>query len=97
MPKIYVADGYSAVQNYPSTYFLKDASFVRLKSAQLGYTFPTALLNKISIKSLRVFVAADNVFTISKYPGLDPERVGDGTYVTYPQNRTITFGASVKL
>jgi len=97
MPKIYVADGYAAVQNYPSTYFLKDASFVRLKSLQLGYNFALVALKKVSIKSLRVFVAADNVFTISKYPGLDPERVGDGTYVTYPQNRTITFGASIKL
>ncbi|WP_176851907.1 TonB-dependent receptor [Mucilaginibacter sp. OK268] len=97
MPKIYVADGYAPVQNYPSTYFLKDASFIRLKSLQLGYSFPISMLNRISVKSLRIFVAADNVFTISKYPGLDPERVGDGNYVTYPQNRTITFGASIKL
>ena len=97
MPKIYVADGYAPVQNYPSTYFLKDASFFRLKGMQLGYSFATHLLSKATIKSLRLYIAADNVFTISKFPGLDPERVGDGNYTTYPQNRTVTFGASIQL
>lgn len=97
MPKIYVADGYAPVQNYPSTYFLKDATFFRLKSMQIGYSLATHLLSKVTIRSLRFYVAADNVFTISKFPGLDPERVGDGNYTTYPQNRTITLGASIQL
>jgi len=97
MPKIYVADGYAPVQNYPSTYFLKNASFLRLKGLQLGYSFATHLLSKATIRSFRLYVAADNVFTISKFPGLDPERVGDGNYTTYPQNRTVTFGASIQL
>lgn len=97
MPKIYVADGYAPVQNYPSTYFLKDASFLRLKNIQLGYTLPAKLIGRAGLKSLRVYFSADNVFTASKYPGLDPERTGDGTYVTYPQVRTFTFGAMVQL
>jgi TonB-linked SusC/RagA family outer membrane protein len=97
MPKIYVADGYAPVQNYVSTYFLKDASFFRLKNLQIGYSLPVRLINRATIKSLRIYIAADNVFIISKYPGLDPERVGDGNYTTYPQNRTITFGASIQL
>ncbi|WP_341841696.1 TonB-dependent receptor [Chitinophaga caseinilytica] len=96
MPKIYMADGYAPVQGYPSTYFLKDASFLRLKNLQLGYTLPARLTDKAAMKSLRVYFAADNVFTISDYPGLDPERAGDGLYVTYPQIRTFTFGASVQ-
>ena len=96
MPKIYLADGYPAVQNYQSTYFLKDASFFRLKNLQLGYNVPNKILNKLTIQALRVYLAADNVFTVSKYPGLDPERVGDGTYVNYPQNRTFTFGAKIQ-
>jgi hypothetical protein len=96
MPKIYSADGYAPVQNYASTYFLKDASFMRLKNIQLGYTLPVNIVGKIGARSLRVYFAADNVFTISKYPGLDPERVGDGNYVTYPQVRTLTFGATVQ-
>jgi len=96
MPKIYVADGYQPVQNYASTYFLKDASFLRLRNVQLGYTLPPASIARIGMKSLRVYFTADNVFTISKFPGLDPERVGDGNYVTYPQTRTFTFGALVQ-
>lgn len=96
MPKIYLADGYPPVQNYNSTYFLKDASFMRLKSIQLGYTLPVNIISKAGMKSLRFYFAADNVFTASKYPGLDPERTGDGRYVTYPQIRTFTFGGTVQ-
>ena len=96
MPKIYSADGYAPVQNYASTYYLKDASFMRLKNIQLGYTIPTSILTKAGARSLRVYFAADNVFTASKYPGLDPERIGSGLYVTYPQVRTFTFGATVQ-
>ncbi|WP_161596678.1 TonB-dependent receptor [Chitinophaga vietnamensis] len=96
MPKIYVADGYQPIQNYPSTYFLKDASFLRLRNVQIGYNLPQRLISRASMKSLRVYFAADNVFTISKYPGLDPERIGDGRYVTYPQIKTYTFGVNVQ-
>jgi len=84
------------VQNYASTYFLKDASFLRLKNIQLGYTLPVETIRRAGLKSLRVYFTADNVFTASKFPGLDPERTSvSGSYVSYPQNRTFTFGASV--
>ena len=97
MPKIYVADSYPAVQNYASTYFLKDASFLRLKNIQLGYTFPASLAKQVGMKMARIYFTADNVFTASKFPGLDPERTSaSGTYLSYPQNRTFTFGASVQ-
>jgi TonB-linked SusC/RagA family outer membrane protein len=96
MPKIYLADGYPAVQNYPSTYFLKDASYIRLKNVQIGYTIPVRIINMLKIQSVRIYCAADNVFTISKFPGLDPERTGDGTYVNYPQNKTFTIGATIQ-
>lgn len=97
MPKIYVADSYPAVQNYASTYFLKDATYIRLKNIQLGYTLPVQLIRKAGMKSLRVYFTADNVFTASKFPGLDPERTNvSGNYLSYPQNRTFTFGASVQ-
>lgn len=96
MPKIYVADGYAGVQNYASTYFLKNASFLRLKNIQLGYTLPVNTISKAGARSLRIYFAADNVFTASKFPGIDPERTSDGNYVTYPQLRTFTFGATVQ-
>jgi TonB-linked SusC/RagA family outer membrane protein len=97
MPKIYVADSYAPVQNYASTYFLKDASFLRLRGVQLGYTVPLKIISKIGAKSLRIYAVGDNLFMFSKYPGLDPERVSvSGTYVTYPQIKTVTFGASIQ-
>ncbi|MGN6495321.1 MAG: TonB-dependent receptor [Agriterribacter sp.] len=97
MPKIYVADGYAPIQNYASTYFLKDASFMRLRAIQLGYSFAPNIINKVGAKSLRIYFVGDNVFTISKFPGLDPERTSSsGTYVTFPQIKTFTFGASVQ-
>ncbi|KAA6438315.1 TonB-dependent receptor [Dyadobacter flavalbus] len=96
MPKIYVADGYAPVQNYNSTYFLKDASFVRLKNVQIGYSVPKSLLDKIKINTVRLYVSADNVLTASKFPGLDPERVNSGNYLAYPQNRTFTFGINAQ-
>jgi hypothetical protein len=96
MPKIYVADGYAPVQNYTSTYFLKNASFMRIKNIQAGFTLPTTLISKAGMKSARIYFAGDNLFTASKFPGLDPERTSDGNYVTYPQLRTFTFGATVQ-
>jgi TonB-linked SusC/RagA family outer membrane protein len=96
MPRIYVADGYAPVQNYPSTYFLKNASFLRIKSMQFGYRLPSVIAGKVGLRSLRIYVAADNLITITGYPGLDPERYGDGRYVTYPQNRNLTLGATIQ-
>jgi TonB-linked SusC/RagA family outer membrane protein len=95
MPKIYDADSYPAVQNYASTYFLKDASFMRIKNIEVGYTLPLSFFKKVSVKSVRFYFDGDNLFTFSKYPGLDPERVGNGNYVNYPQNKVYTFGAMV--
>jgi len=98
MPKIYLADGYAAVQNYPSTYFLKDGSYIRLKNVQIGYTIPTNIFNH-KVQSIRIYCSADNLLTKSKYPGLDPERVTSNMgwgYVNYPQNRTFTFGGTIQ-
>ncbi|MCK8495454.1 TonB-dependent receptor [Spirosoma sp. RP8] len=97
MPRIYWADGYAPVQNYASTYFLKDASFVRLKNVQIGYTLPNTLVSKAKMQSLRVYFAGDNLLTLSKFPGLDPERTAvTDNYVSYPQNQVFTLGATVQ-
>ncbi|WP_183558558.1 TonB-dependent receptor [Mucilaginibacter sp. SP1R1] len=94
LPKIYVPS-YAGVDGYQSTYFLKDASFIRLKNVQLGYTLPPLLLSKIGLKSFRVYAAGDNLLLITKFPGLDPERTSlNGNYLNYPQARTFTFGVN---
>ena len=89
-------------QNWRSSdLWVKDGSFVRLKTAQLGYTLPAKLLKSIFIQNFRVYVAGENLLTFTKYEGFDPEMASDG-YTTigvdrgiYPQARTITIGASI--
>jgi len=86
-----------------SNLYLEDGSFIRCKNITLGYNLPKNLLAKIKINALRVYVNVSNVFTITKYTGMDPE-VGswdplqagyDGGY--YPQPRVFTFGMNLKL
>ncbi|NLX81524.1 MAG: SusC/RagA family TonB-linked outer membrane protein, partial [Proteiniphilum sp.] len=84
-----------------SDLFIKDGSYMRLKSAQLGYTLPARLTNKISVQRLRVYISADNLLTFTKYDGFDPE-IASGGYTTigidrgiYPQARTISLGANI--
>jgi hypothetical protein len=57
----------------PSSRFLQDASYVRLKNVQLGYTIPAKVMNRAHIKSLRIYFTSENLFTITKFTGLDPE------------------------
>ncbi len=61
-------------RNYQvSSYFVQDASFVRLRTAQLGYTLPKNLSNKFKINQLRVYATGTNLFTWQKYTGYTPE------------------------
>ena len=57
----------------PSSRVIEDGSFIRLKTVSLGYNIPSTLLRKISINSARVFLSAQNLFTLTRYTGIDPE------------------------
>ncbi|MEO5674099.1 MAG: TonB-dependent receptor [Chitinophagales bacterium] len=57
----------------PSSRFLEDASYVRLKNLQIGYNFSKYVINQMHIKGLRVYVTSQNLITITKFTGLDPE------------------------
>ena len=84
--------------------YIEDGSYFRLKNLQLSYNIPSALLNKINIPGLRIFVSAQNVFTITKYSGMYPE-IGQALstsylsrgvdYGNYPQSRIVTGGFSI--
>ena len=56
-----------------NSYFVEDGSYVRLKNLQLGYTIPKAIIQKLGIERLRFYVQGQNLFTATKYTGLDPE------------------------
>ncbi|MGZ3756585.1 MAG: SusC/RagA family TonB-linked outer membrane protein [Mucilaginibacter sp.] len=70
----------------PSNFYLYNASYVKLKNAQIGYSFSNTIVKKLGMSRLRVFVSADNLFTITNYvPGLDPEIGGGFSYPTLRQ------------
>ena len=84
----------------PSSAWVENGSFLRLKNLIIGYTLPNSLLNRFSMSRLRVYFSTQNVFTITKYSGLDPEigiQGGNATQNgidngTYPMSRFYTFG-----
>lgn len=76
-----------------STWWLRDASFVRLKSMEVGYTFPKMLIQKIGLEKLRIFANGNNLFTIDSMKIFDPEMTAG--IKGYPIQRTLTFGANV--
>ena len=75
---------------------LHDASYIRLKSLELGYTFPERWVKKINASSFRVFANAYNLLTITGLKYLDPEHPSSGYGTTYPLICTVNFGVNIK-
>lgn len=96
LPKIYWGFNAPAKVTRSSSFYLQDASYLRLKNITLGYTLPASLTQQVRISRLRVFLSGDNLLTITDYPGLDPERGGSGSFVNYPQNKIFSMGLSVQ-
>jgi len=93
---------YDSRSQEPSTAFVQDASYLRMKNLQFGYTLPKSLLNKAQIKNLYVYLQVSNLFTITKYEGLDPEVNASGTYMgmdmgAWPTSRQVMFGVQLGL
>lgn len=99
-------------KNYTSvnSYFIENGSYLKLKNLQIGYTFSNSILQKVKIKNARVFIMGNNLFTITKYTGLDPElgsAASAGNQYTgnttrgidavsqYPQTRIYSIGLDV--
>ena len=77
-----------------STWWLKDRSFIRLKTIELGYSLPDNLLKKAYIKGLRFYVSGNNLFYLSNFRLWDPElNSGDG--LVYPPMRSFLFGLDI--
>ncbi|NJM14605.1 MAG: hypothetical protein HC896_03790 [Bacteroidales bacterium] len=86
-----------------SDFFVEDGSFLRIKNVQLGYTLSQNILNALKAKKLRVYVAAHNLHTFTRYSGLDPE-IGQGQdgvldigvdRGAYPQARSYSLGVNL--
>ncbi len=87
-------------RNYNSTRYLNDASYLRLKNFTLGYTLPESLSKRFFVERLRIYIGGTNLWTLTNYPGWDPEVNRDGsgnitqgvTYLSPPQVRTMNVG-----
>ncbi|MGV8137885.1 MAG: TonB-dependent receptor [Mangrovibacterium sp.] len=86
-----VAPGNPLATKHPSTYFLFEKSFLRLKALEFGYTLPTNFLNKYGVSKFRIYFAGDNLLTFTKYIGMDPE----GATGDFPLDKVVSFGCNV--
>ena len=77
-----------------TTFWLYDMSYLRLKNVQLGYTFPKPMFKKLGVANFRIALLAENLLTISSFPGLDPEKAGNNNNL-YPLNKS--YSAAVQL
>ncbi len=84
--------------NQLSSRFLQDASYLRLKNIMLSYRLPATVVNRIKMKGLRVYVMAENLFTITGYKGFDPEVAINGTTgSTIPGTRVVSVGLKIDM
>ncbi len=82
----------------PSTFYLSDGSYLRIKTLQIGYTLPKNLLSKVGLQKIRFYLSSNNLYTFTKYTGYDPE-IGGSSYGIdrgiYPQARSFLAGVNV--
>ena len=80
---------------YRTSYYYRNAAFLRLKNLEIGYTLPGAVFgHQVGIKNIRVYAAGYNLLTLSELKNVDPETSDEG-YQTYPQVRIFNFGVKV--
>lgn len=99
-PKVETANNFSN-SGTANSYYIENGSFLKLRSMQLGYNVKQGVLQRFGIEKLRVYAQAMNLFTITKYSGLDPELVGNSAafgidYGNYPNNqKSFVFGVNL--
>jgi TonB-linked SusC/RagA family outer membrane protein len=87
---------------FSSDRWLEDGSYLRLRNIQLGYSFEDSILKKLKMTGLRVYATGQNLFTITKYSGLDPDVQGNGILErgvdngNWPSNRIFAFGVNLE-
>ncbi|HLL42067.1 MAG TPA: hypothetical protein VK369_02965, partial [Segetibacter sp.] len=85
----------------PNSYYKENASYLRLRNLSLGYNLPASLLSRFKIDQFRIYAQAVNLFTITKYTGLDPEiittddRAAGIDSGVYPTVRQYLVGLSI--
>lgn len=86
----------------PSSWYIEDGSFFRIKNLEIGYSIPSVLINKIGISRLRIYMSGQNLLTVTKYSGFDPEfgmknAISSGVdYGSHPQSKVYMMGLQVE-
>ena len=75
---------------------MRNGSFLRLKSVELGYNFPKRLVKKLRLGGIRIYASGVNLFTWSEFKLWDPE-IGGGNGAIYPPQRVINLGVNINL
>ncbi len=89
-------------ETQPNSYFVEDASYLRLRNLQIGYTFPSDIASKVGMDLLRLYVQGTNLFTITDYEGFDPEVISSDNlslgidFQTFPVSQIFTVGINTK-
>ncbi len=91
----------NATAGLSSSYYVEDASYLRLKSVTIAYTLPISALDRLHIKRIRLYATGNNLLTFTKYSGYDPEVAWRDPLLTgvdklaFPRTRNIIFGANI--
>jgi TonB-dependent starch-binding outer membrane protein SusC len=97
--------GFGLTDSQVSDFYVKDGSFLKLKTVSIGYSLPSSLIDKLKMSKLRLYVTGQNLWVSTKYDGADPEIGESGANNSldmgidrgfYPQARTILMGLQVK-
>ena len=91
----YAFGGEKSVPDENSEFMIQKGNYLRLKSLEIGYSFPKRWLSVIRVKNLRIYFNAYNLFTITGVQGVDPERPSELYGYMYPLNKTYNFGANI--
>ncbi|PZX53153.1 SusC/RagA family TonB-linked outer membrane protein [Algoriphagus chordae] len=82
----------------PQTRYLQNAAYLRIKNITLGYSFPAAVLQKMKVSRIRLFVSGENIFEFSPIKQyIDPEAINTGSGWAYPFQRKFSFGVNIDL
>ena len=97
-PRLSEGDVYNKHNYQNSTFWIRNASYLRLKNLEIGYTFSSELLKKLHMSSLRIFVNGSNLLTFADMlPGVDPETAQQAVnYEPYPLTKVYNVGLNIK-
>lgn len=100
LPRLSSRDENGNYQKF-SDFMLQDGSYLRLKNLQIGYTFKPGMISKVGLSKLRLYLAAQNLFTVTGYTGFEPETSSSSVttlgidYGNYPSARSFLFGMNL--